>query len=623
MNEVSIIQHAKDTHPQTVTVGQVVEMIRGDQWPPGYQPLMLVQGTFEGGIRQKDITRLSGLSVVMFKVTDPAPPFGHPAPAGVGNGSLPELREEARDDPHTLLLFTTRDTLTVVFPYELDVGYELHLQRQFYRKAFLFGSDYYEQLLGLESVRKGKSAGVQCPLAHDPQVYYNPQAEPFLAWEVKEGCRRQSSRPKNQGGLRERKPNYRETMMSLEEIEEWVEGHIELRRNVITMQKEYRWKEDTSSPPESGGEWRNFDDEAFNDVWRPLQKIKDTKEDHLRRTLDSSFVTSYNPFTAYLESLPPWDGDDYIRGLALTVSVAGGDGEWLRFSECLRKWLVAMVAGWLHPEAVNHEVLVLIGRQGIYKTTWMNALLPPPLRSYFSTLSGVGDNPKDEELALTQFGLISCEELDTMTTREMNRMKRAVTLSHVNVRPPYGRYTVHRKHIASFCGTGNNEKFLNDPTGTRRWLAFKVENITPPGVLPFEYEGIYAQAYWLYRNGFEYWFSGEEAKRIDAGNSRFRVANLERQLVYRHYRLPSGADAGELVSVADAMLQISGSITSRLRKEAVEQAFIDLGFEPMEVDGMSGYRAVRRTPEEINGLGRQLAARVGRAKHDLESSDHF
>ena len=80
---------------------------------------------------------------------------------------------------------------------------------------------------------------------------------------------------------------------------------------------------------------------------------------------------------------------------------------------------------------------------------------------------------KDEELALTQYGLISCEELDTMTAREMNGMKRAVTLQYVNVRPPFGRYTVHRPHIASFCGTGNNEKFLNDPTGSRRWLAFK------------------------------------------------------------------------------------------------------------------------------------------------------
>ena len=64
--EVSILQHSKDTSPQSVTISQVAEMIRSDSWPPGYRPQLLVQGTFEGGTRQKDIIRLSGLSVAIF-----------------------------------------------------------------------------------------------------------------------------------------------------------------------------------------------------------------------------------------------------------------------------------------------------------------------------------------------------------------------------------------------------------------------------------------------------------------------------------------------------------------------------------------------------------------------------
>ena len=569
--EVSLLQHNRDVSPQGMDIGRIVEMVRGNQWPPGYQPVLLVQGVFEGGTRQQDLTRLSGLSAAVFKMTNP----------GVEGSSLAELREEARADPHTLLLYTVGDSLVIVYPYELDVGYEVYLQRQFYQKAFLYGNDYYECLLGMPAVRKGKEAGRRCPLGHDAEAYYNPQAEPFLSWEIKEGCRRQSSQPRSSEGLRERKPNYKEVYMSLGEIEEWLEKNIELRHNVI---------------------------------------IKPTKDEHLRKTIDSSFVADFDPFRDYLESLPPWDGGDYIRALALGVTVAGDFDEWCRFVECLRKWLVAMVAGWLDPETVNHEVLVFIGRQGIYKTTWMNALLPPPLRSYFCTQAGVGDNPKDEELALTQYALISCEELDTMTTHEMNKMKRAVTLSHVNVRPPFGRYTVHRKHIASFCGTGNNEKFLNDPTGTRRWLAFKVENIESPLTQPFDYEGIYSQAYHLYRHGFEYWFSGDETAAIDLYNSRFKVANLERQLVYRYYRLPTGADTGEFVDVGTAMHLFGGNMVSKLRKEAVDQAFIDLGFKATVVDGMPGYLAVRRLPEELNALGRQMAER---GKQEPEIPDHF
>ena len=171
--EVSILQHAKDTSPKAVGISEIVDLIRGDQWPPGYQPVLLVQGTFDGGTRQQNLTRLSGLSAAVF--------------CHVEGSSLAELREEARADPHTLLLYTTGDSLIVIYPYELDVGYEVYLQRQFYQKAFLFGNDYYERLLGVQSVRKGKDAGKRCPLGHDAEAYYNPQAEPFLSWEIKEG----------------------------------------------------------------------------------------------------------------------------------------------------------------------------------------------------------------------------------------------------------------------------------------------------------------------------------------------------------------------------------------------------------------------------------------------------
>ena len=43
------------------------------------------------------------------------------------------------------------------------MGYEVYLQRQFYHKAFLFGNDYYEEITGLQSQRKGKDVGKRHP----------------------------------------------------------------------------------------------------------------------------------------------------------------------------------------------------------------------------------------------------------------------------------------------------------------------------------------------------------------------------------------------------------------------------------------------------------------------------
>ncbi|WP_232432746.1 virulence-associated E family protein [Parabacteroides distasonis] len=46
------------------------------------------------------------------------------------------------------------------------------------------------------------------------------------------------------------------------------------------------------------------------------------------------------------------------------------------WASCFKKWFVAMVASWMADEVTNHEILVLIGRQGIYKTTWIDRLMP-------------------------------------------------------------------------------------------------------------------------------------------------------------------------------------------------------------------------------------------------------
>ena len=65
---------------------------------------------------------------------------------------------------------------------------------------------------------------------------------------------------------------------------------------------------------------------------------------------------------------------------------------------CFRKWFVAMVAGWLNPKVVNHQMIVLIGKQGIYKSTWLDALIPPQLERYRCRQSTTDFGSKDEQL---------------------------------------------------------------------------------------------------------------------------------------------------------------------------------------------------------------------------------
>ena len=66
-------------------------------------------------------------------------------------------------------------------------------------------------------------------------------------------------------------------------------------------------------------------------------------------------------------------------------------------------------------------------------------------------------------------------------------------------------------------------QFLNDATGNRRWLPFEVERIDDPRLYPFNYEGIYAQAYALYRQGFRHFFTKAEEERLKTHNRAFEA----------------------------------------------------------------------------------------------------
>jgi hypothetical protein len=92
-----------------------------------------------------------------------------------------------------------------------------------------------------------------------------------------------------------------------------------------------------------------------------------------------------------------------------------------------------------------------------------------------------------------------------------------------------------------------------------------------------------------------------------AGYQPLAVANLEKQLVFRYFRKPTENESGELVDTAMALQVISYNVGPKIYPDKVDAAFADLGFEEMTVNGMSGYLAVRRKPEEIAALARLMA----------------
>ncbi len=407
------------------------------------------------------------------------------------------------------------------------------------------------------------------------------------------------------GGAKEHKKNWREVYATVEDIKGFLGGRLYLRHNVITGRVECRLP---SNYETDGTDWQPISDRVVNSLWAELSQVKPVRAHDMYRVMESDFAPDYHPFRYYLDHLPPWDGQDYIIELSVSITIRGGVEKQMLFYEFLKKWLVAMVAGWVDESVVNNVILVLIGEQGSYKTTWFNYLLPPELKTYFYTKTNANRMGRDDLLTLAQYGLVCCEELDTMRPSELNQLKAAVTMPSIDERAAYAHFHEHRKHIASFCGTGNNAQFLSDPTGNRRWLPFEIERIESPRDHPFDYVGIYAQAYALYQEGFQYWFSRDDILRLSDHNCQFETPRLEYELANLYFCQPSGARPGVFMSVARAMQIVSANISQKLSPVYLGRAMGELGFRRVKFNGQRGYIVVIRSAEEIQSAQLMMAS---------------
>lgn len=416
---------------------------------------------------------------------------------------------------------------------------------------------------------------------------------------------------------RENGKSMRPKYASVREIECFLDGQASFRHNIITG-----YCECLPRNAEEGTEYVELTDRYVNSLWRRMCNEGMTVNlNDLRNVLQSEYVRPYNPFEEYFSALLEWDGTtDHIRLLTDTVHVCRGEQE--VFAEYFKKWLVAAVASLLDAATINHVILVLVGPQGCYKTTWLSRLLPENLQRYFHIKSNYNRVTKDDLFGLSEFALVCLEEIDEMKPSELSRLKAMSTMPHISERQAYGHFKEFRTHISSFCGTTNKMQFLNDPTGERRWLPFEVAEIDNPFLHPVDYEGIYAQAYALWKGGYRFWFTEQEIETVNRRNVEFKTPDLENDLIFTCFRCPLPGEECDFVTVADVLARIGGGLKNPLSPTKVGIIMRKAGFQPVRIGNKRGYRAVVLSEEEIR-RNRKAMARYTAPLPEDEEKDLF
>lgn len=262
---------------------------------------------------------------------------------------------------------------------------------------------------------------------------------------------------------------------------------------------------------------------------------------------------------------------------------------------CFKKWAVATIACALEDKTANQTVLVLQGSQGIGKTTFLENLLPEPLKDYYYS-GEINPSDKDTLINMSECLLINLDELSSLNKNRESALKEIITKTSIRVRRPYGRYSDNLPRRASFFGSVNDNQILSDTTGSRRFLINQVKSIDYQ--TPIDLDRFWAEAYELYKNGFQYFFDQNEIKKVNEANEDFEVINPEEESLiyyfkpwdkvneYGYVKLTATQIAAEMNG--GTLPNNSGGYVNK-----VGRALTKRGFEFVKINGVKKYIVTR------------------------------
>jgi putative DNA primase/helicase len=183
---------------------------------------------------------------------------------------------------------------------------------------------------------------------------------------------------------------------------------------------------------------------------------------------------AYNPVCDWITSRP-WDGVTRIQQLLDTVRT---DGDAALKDKLMYRWLLSAVASVFQPVGFEgHGCLVFTGPQGVGKTTWFRRLVPNELRL---VLVGAMLDPADKDSVTNAVShwIVELGELDaTFRKADIARLKSFIPKPDDKLRRPYDRVDSEYQRRTVFCASVNDDKYLVDDTGNRRWWTVPVSTI--------------------------------------------------------------------------------------------------------------------------------------------------
>jgi predicted P-loop ATPase len=316
-------------------------------------------------------------------------------------------------------------------------------------------------------------------------------------------------------------------------LEQYLKTNVDIRFNEVFMTLEHK--------PKGFKDYCNWTDRDFSDLYLNIRRQKEYKyasKDTLLSILGSSAIPTFHPIKEYFKSLEPWDGrTDWIGKVCNCLTVSNE----LDFRNYLEKWCIrSLYSLFSDTDFSNEHCLIIQSRQGWFKSTFINGLIPKLLKPYYNSRIPEDLRSKDLVVASSKIWIWFLDEIDKITSkREAADLRDFLSSKGSFQRAAYARNETRFNRITNFIAACNKVEFLVDDTGNRRFIIFSLDK--PIEIDKFQklpIEKMWSQLYAIYQKtrwNQIHWTANEQ-KEIQENNLQYEYSNNEYEIILKYFR---------------------------------------------------------------------------------------
>lgn len=212
------------------------------------------------------------------------------------------------------------------------------------------------------------------------------------------------------------------------------------------------------------------------------------------------------------------------------------------FGPFLFRWMCGAIAKVYQQE--RNPMLVIVSNQKIGKSYFARWMCP--IGDEYFLEGSINPDQKDNRMRLWDHFVHEVAELGATTRKaDSEALKEFITKRFNTDRPSYAKRDVTKPCVCSFIGSVNSDGagFLNDPTGSTRFLSCQIEGINHQYSKKLNAEMLWAEALWFYDNSHEPWkLTDEEDAARERINSQFEMVNGLEDIVEEFLELSGNHD---------------------------------------------------------------------------------